>query len=337
MKKLLISLLTVLYSTTAISTDLTLNPGTINYTNPADAVTDFNLLTGAWNASGFESKLCSYSSVMNKAVIVSTSTLTGYTTRIDGSTYSIFSSGIPGIGWIMGAKDTNAPLWTPLTNLETTVYPYTSGQTGSITLGARMRFAFVKLPGSINLGANYFPKQKIADFKCYRGGNIYTALANIYINTSIINVAALSCKVTTPKNVSIPLGTHSSSDLPPVNGNFGSFSSNVELECQSGVTPWMTISDASNSANLSNIIELSPDSTATGVGVQVFYNNESSARFLGTDSSSKGNLNQFQVGNKTVSSDQVVNIPLNFKYIRTLDTVTPGNANAAATVTFSYQ
>jgi len=337
MKKLLLCLSMATYSVVGHSANLTLSSPAIQYINPADAVTDLNLLTGSWNASGAQNRFCEYTSNMNKAVIESSSPLSTYTTQIDGVTYSIFSSNMPGIGWIMGAKDTNAPNWTPLTNSQTTVYPFSAGQTGSTSLGSNVRFAFVKLPGNLSIGSNAFPQQKIADFKCYRNSTILTSQAAIYINTTTINVNALACQVATAKNIAIPLGEFSITELPPVNGNFGEYSTTVELSCDSGVTPWMTVSDASNSANTSNIIQLTPDSDAQGVGVQVFYNNEVIAKSLGLDSSSKNNLNQFRVGGKTTMAAQQVSVPLNFKYIRTQQSVTPGEANASATVTFSYQ
>ncbi len=338
MKKKLLCLLFVLPAMSGYSANLALSPAIINYQNPVDAVSDFNLLTGGWNATGSQPRFCDSTTVFNRAVITSSNPSSGYTTTIDGSTYTIFSSNMPGIGWIMGARDTNAPLWTPLTNSTTQVYPFTGGSTGgSTSLGANVQFAFVKLPGNLSTGANTFPAQKIATFACYRNTTTLAQSANITVNASQINVQALACQVTTAKNVAIPLGEFNLGQLPPVNGNFGEYSSTVELSCDSDVTPWMTISDASNAGNTSNVIKLSPDSTASGVGVQVFYNNQPMAKPLGLDSSSKGNPNQFQVNNKTTGNGQHVSVPLQFKYIRTEQVVTPGDANAAATVTFSYQ
>ncbi|WP_422528274.1 fimbrial protein [Serratia fonticola] len=338
MKKKLLCLLLALPAVTGYSTNLTLNPATISYQNPTDAVSDFNLLTGGWNATDSQRPFCQNSTpIFNRAVISSHNLSSGYTTTISGSTYTIFTSNMPGIGWIMGARDPNAPLWTPLTNSDTQVYPFVGGGTNNtVTLGAYVQFAFVKLPGNLPVGANMFPSQKIATFSCYQN-EVLMQSADILVNTTQINVQALACQVTTAKNVAIPLGEFSLEQLPPVNGNFGEFSSTVELSCDSGLTPWMTISDASNTGNTSNVIKLSPDSTASGVGVQVFYNNQTVAKSLGLDTSSKGNPNQFQVNNKTTSNGQHVSVPLQFKYIRTEQVVTPGDANAAATVTFSYQ
>lgn len=343
MNKILLSLWVATYSMAGYSANLSLAPAAITYSSPADSVIDLNLLTGSWNATGNQVRFCEVpnaSGNMTKAVIVSSSPSSGYNTVMAGITYTIFSSNIPGIGWIMGARDTNAPAWTPLTQNETQVYPFSdSGTGGSTSFGANVQFAFVKLPGNLNPGSNIFSSQKIADFTCYRNGT-FVQTANINVNTTNINVQALSCEVTSAKSVSIPLGGangFSTTVLPPVNGNFGEYSTDVSLRCNSGIVPWMTLTDASNAGNTSNIIGLSPNSTASGVGVQVFYNNEATAKSLGLDSSSKGNPNQFQVGNRTTGDGQIVTIPLNFKYIRAQESVTPGDANAAATVTLSYQ
>lgn len=323
----------------AYSTDANLSVTPIDYNNPADSITDFNLLTGTWNASE-QVQFCPYegsgNSPKDKGAIVSSSELSGYSMKLEGVTYTIFSSKMAGIGWIMGAKDTAAPLWTPLNSTETVVYPYLNSSSQSNNLGANVRFAFVKLPGNLPMGVNTFSKQEIAKFKCYFKNKLVQT-ASINVNTATINVASLACKVNSAKNVPIPLGVFMSNDLPAISKNFGNFSTSVDLSCDSGVIPWMTISDASNSNNITDIINLSPDSTATGIGVQVFYNNQTVAKSLGLDSTSKGNPNQFQVGSKTTGNGQLVSIPLEFKYIRTQEVVTPGDANAAATVTFSYQ
>ncbi|WP_419236849.1 fimbrial protein [Serratia fonticola] len=337
-KKLLLLLIPAFFISPAYSLDANLSVPPINYQKPMDAVTDLGLLTGGWNATASQ-EFCTQTESgrqVNKGVIASESPQSGYTTVLDGVTYTIFSSDMNGIGWIMGAKDTNAPTWTPLTTAETVVYPYNSSVVIYPNIGANIRFAFVKLPGNLPMGPNTFTSQKIANFNCYLNTEFIQS-ASINVNSTIINVAALSCKVNTAKNVSIPLGSFTTSQLPAISKNFGDFSTNIELSCDSGVVPWMTISDASNSSNTSNIIQLSPDSTAAGVGVQVFYNNQATAKPLGLDSTSKDNLNQFQVGNRTTGNGQVVSIPLQFKYIRTQEAVTPGDANAAATVTFSYQ
>ncbi len=322
----------------ATGTNLALAPNSIDYSNPADSVTDGQLLTGGWNVTSQHQFCEDPTASMTRAMIVSSSSMSNMTTTLEGATYRIFSSSMPEVGWIMGAKDTLSPNWTPLTNNELTVFPFdASGENKKLrTLGAQVRFAFVKLPGTLPAGSNLFNGGKIADFKCYQGNNL-AATASISVNSTSINVKALSCKVSTPDTVSIALGEHITTSLPAVNGTFGGYPVEVQLNCQKGVVPWMTITDVSNSGNTTNILQLTADSTAKGVGVQVFYNNEGVAKRFGPDRASKGNTNQFFLGGKTATDNSLVSIPLNFKYIRTQSAVTPGTANAAATVTFSYQ
>lgn len=321
----------------AYCTDSQLYIGTIDYNKPVDSINDFALLTGGWNSNS-NAQFCPshQSGLKNKASIVSTSASSGYSAIMDGVNYTIFSTNMDGIGWIMGAKDTWAPAWTPLTLKETIVYPYPGQSAPQTNIGATIQFAFVKLPGYLSPGSHVLPPQKIADFKCYYNNNLLQTAA-VNVDTATINIAALTCNVTSAKNVPIPLGIFTTAELPAVGQNFGSYSTDVQLNCDSGVTPWMTISDASNSNNTSNVIKLTPNSTASGVGVQVFFNNEGAAKSLGLDSSSKGNKNQFQVNNKTTRNGQVVSVPLLFKYLRTEEKLNVGTANATATVTFSYQ
>lgn len=322
----------------AYGTDASLYIGAIDYNKPVDSVNDFNLLTGTWNSEQSTQFCPSTQSPgqKDKASIVSSSASSGYSAILDGVTYTIFSTNVDGIGWIMGAKDTWAPEWTPLTSKETIVYPFSGTSNPQVNIGANTRFAYVKLPGYLSPGQNILPAQKIGEFKCYFNNSLRQT-ASIYVQSATINIAALSCNVTSAKNVPIPLGVFTKSDLPSVGRNFGNYSTDVQLNCDSGVTPWMTITDASNSNNTSNVIVLSPDSTASGIGVQVFYNNESAAKSLGLDTSSKANKNQFQVGSITTKKGQIVSVPLTFKYIRTEENVNVGTANATATVTFSYQ
>ncbi len=330
------------YASPALSSvsDLTLSPSAINFANPSDSVIDFQLLSGVWNAETHKPKFCAkaniFSSDYKKGTIISASLASGYKANFDGVEYTIFTTNTPGVGWIMGAKDTNAPVWTPLTSNETMVFPFTGSGSQSSELGANVRFAFVKLPGGLKPGNNNFPSQNIARFVCTNTSN-GTETAMISVNTTSINVSALACRLSSASTVPVPLGEFDMSELPAVGGNFGDFQTSSELTCDSGVIPWMTISDASDSANISNVIKLSPDSVAKGVGVQVFYNSEAIAKNLGKDSSVKGNPNQFSIGTKTTSNNQIVSIPLGFKYIRTESDVVAGTANANATITFSYQ
>ncbi|WP_249022285.1 fimbrial protein, partial [Kluyvera ascorbata] len=72
---------------------------------------------------------------------------------------------------------------------------------------------------------------------------------------------------------------------------------------------------------------------ASGVGVQFFYNGNGPL-MMGPDSSAAGTTNQFFI--QTTSAAQTLSLPFQAQYIRTGD-LTPGSANALASITFSYQ
>jgi type 1 fimbria pilin len=80
-------------------------------------------------------------------------------------------------------------------------------------------------------------------------------------------------------------------------------------------------------------VTLTGDSTASGIGVQFFYNG-TGPLMMGPDSSSAGTTGQFFI--QTTSSAQTLSLPFQAQYIRTGELV-PGSANALASITFSYQ
>ena len=353
MKKLILGMLIInfiapLNTATARTIDQIVQTPSITFSNPADAITDFALLTNKWDFESSQSQMCNSSAETDhyaESTITSTQKNTGYTITQDGITYDIYETNAEGIGWIMGFKDRNASIWSPLTSHPVRVFPFQppyEGQAGfnpAVTLGAQIRFAYVKIPGKLIPGEYTLEAQNLALFSCryLATGKVESAI--VRSQESTITLAPLTCNVTNSRTVSVPMGEFYLNELPGMNRNFGQFDTAVELSCDKGILPAMTITDASDSGNVTDIITLSPDSTAKGVGVQVFYQNESLAKFLGPDSSNKGNTNQFFINNGqvTTTNNQAIQIPLNFKYIQTTQDVTPGSANAVATVTFSYQ
>jgi len=96
----------------------------------------------------------------------------------------------------------------------------------------------------------------------------------------------------------------------------------------------VTLTDATNTGNRSNVLTLSPDSQAKGVGIEVLKGDTVLA--YGPDSNATGNLNQWHAG--TISTGMsTFSIPLTARYVQTDPVVTPGSANGRATFTMSYQ
>uniref|UniRef100_UPI00128F9A61 fimbrial protein n=1 Tax=Aquitalea pelogenes TaxID=1293573 RepID=UPI00128F9A61 len=104
----------------------------------------------------------------------------------------------------------------------------------------------------------------------------------------------------------------------------------LPLNCPSPVNLYMTITDISAPGQTSNIVSLTSDSTAKGVGIQIQRNGQ--PVFMGPDSSAAYTTNQFLVG--TLSGS--INIPFSANYIRT-GPVTGGSVKAITTFTLSYQ
>ncbi|NTY34966.1 type 1 fimbrial protein [Burkholderia diffusa] len=112
---------------------------------------------------------------------------------------------------------------------------------------------------------------------------------------------------------------------------------NIGLQCSGGTRDaktrmYITLTDATNPGNRSDVLTLTNASTAKGVGIRIM-NGTTPVRY-GPDSSEAGNPNQWFV---TEAGNQTVNIPLSARYVRTSDTLKAGTADAVATFTMSYQ
>ncbi|KVW42725.1 hypothetical protein WK95_13500 [Burkholderia ubonensis] len=87
---------------------------------------------------------------------------------------------------------------------------------------------------------------------------------------------------------------------------------------------------------MGNILSLDRESTATGVGIQLFKFGESTPIKFGPDSSAIGNSNQWYV-DASSASPTLITIPFVAKYVKNGPNVVPGSVKAQSTITFSYQ
>ncbi|ALL68001.1 Fimbrial protein precursor [Paraburkholderia caribensis MBA4] len=106
----------------------------------------------------------------------------------------------------------------------------------------------------------------------------------------------------------------------------------LSLSCATGAKVLITLSDSVNPANRSTALQLSPDSTAQGIGVQILNSSGSPVAF-GPDSAAPGNTNQWTIGD---SPNGTLQVPLTARYVRT-GSVSAGSVKALATFTMSYQ
>lgn len=92
------------------------------------------------------------------------------------------------------------------------------------------------------------------------------------------------------------------------------------------------MTDQTTPSNTSSVVTLTGDSTASGIGVQFFYNG-TGPLMMGPDSSAAGTTGQFFI--QTTSAAQTLSLP--FGRSTSNRRLVPGSANATASITFSYQ
>ncbi|WP_232470848.1 fimbrial protein [Caballeronia hypogeia] len=106
----------------------------------------------------------------------------------------------------------------------------------------------------------------------------------------------------------------------------------LSLTCQTGAKVLITLTDAVNPANRGTSLQLTADSSAAGIGIQIL-NTAGSPVVFGADSATPGNANQWPIGD---SPNGMLQIPLTARYVRT-GAVTAGTVKGLATFTMSYQ
>lgn len=142
------------------------------------------------------------------------------------------------------------------------------------------------------------------------------------VNTCSVNSSALN--VTLP-----PIYTNT---LPFPGDTTGNTSFNITLSCPQTTKLYITFTDTSNPSQTSNILSMKPDSTASGLALQIKQNGQ--AVSFGPDSNLLGNTNQLLIGDITGN----ISLPFSVNYIRTASSpLVAGALTAVASFTLSYQ
>ena len=247
----------------------------------------------------------------------------------NGVSYNIYSYST-GIGIILSVQNANDTISKPLSliQLSSVLLPIISN--GDFYTTYRVRFIrYSKIPqGSISITQAF---AMIAQDWLYSGvGNIAPNQQEVNFSATTINTQTASCTVNT-SNINVQLPSIPSSKFNSIGATTGSTPFYISINCPSPVNVYMTMTDNTNPASVSDIITARSDSTSKGLGIQVRQNN--TPILMGPDSSLAGNKNQFLAGNN-ISGIQT--IPLTANYIST-STVSVGTLKAVATFTMSYQ
>jgi type 1 fimbria pilin len=154
-------------------------------------------------------------------------------------------------------------------------------------------------------------------------------------NTAVVPI---TCTVTTP-GVSVNLPVVSLTALSAVGKTAGDTRFPIGLSCASGANVYITLGDATTSANTSALLTLAPSSTAQGIKLRIL--NSAGPVNFGPDSTEAGTTHQWLLG----ASGSVNGVLLTVQYYR--DDTNPsggapaalsaGSVHAQATFTMSYQ
>ncbi|WP_196766787.1 fimbrial protein [Burkholderia territorii] len=257
-----------------------------------------------------------------------------------GKAYPIYETTIPGVGLAIAVRPFAlltyfdwVPLEEPYTELER-IYPFNTYTNAEFEVRATP-----VVSGPVKSGTYSFSAQsvKFETFAEPSGERLSPTRLTTKISLSA-TVAARVCKVTS--------GLDAVVDMPAVTvssfGGVGSVSSqaaqpfSVKLDCEENVRVHATMTDANNPANVSDVLSLSPESTASGVGIRILRNNGTVPVRFGPDSSNPGNTNQWYI-TTTPSTGGRVTVPFVAKYVKSGQQVSTGSVKARSTITFSYQ
>ncbi len=335
MRLLFLALLFMTSQAFALSwtSDITLSPTPMTWSGPADSIVPGKTIGSEWSASASVSEVfwCGLVFTCSKGTLEPSSSMiaTGITVVVNGANYMVFETGVPGIGFILGLKDYNGTTYVPMQTGITQSYPADGTNGYATALGWSAKVTFIKTGVPLKSGIYQTPTINAAILTAY---NNEIKTAKVIINPTTLTVTASGCTVGT-KSASVDLGAIDIHTLPVTGSTSPSGEFTVSLSCDENVAVNAVMSDQTTPSNASSIVTLTGDSTASGIGVQFFYNGTGPLT-MGPDSSAAGTAGQFYI--QSTSAAQTLSLPFQAQYIRTGELV-PGSANALASITFSYQ
>ena len=165
------------------------------------------------------------------------------------------------------------------------------------------------------------------------------AVLNLYGGITLTPQTPPTCSFASGGPVQASLGSVSAMSFKGVGSTSVARPFSIDLTCKGGdgktsIDAYVTLTDATKPGNRSQVLALSPDSQAKGVGIEVLSG--TTVLGYGPDSNAAGNFNQWKAG--TVSPGATsYSLPLTTRYVQTDPVVTVGTANGRATFTMSYR
>ena len=164
------------------------------------------------------------------------------------------------------------------------------------------------------------------------GGNATKSTLNFGYTMNSVMVAA--CAVV-KSDIAVSMQNVHVSELPATGATAYPTNFGIDLTCESSARPQITLTDAATPFNQTTELTLAPGSTASGIAIQIIYN-DTLVRLgpapIYYSGSGPAITNALDLGN--VSGE--IHLPFTARYKRTGD-ITPGTILGRATFTFTYQ
>lgn len=245
-----------------------------------------------------------------------------YVMTINGE--RVYSTNIAGIGYSLGIEDTsyctNIFYITSSSN-EVQICWKKMAILSTYTASAKPRLKFYKTAQTTGSGT---VSSMQAGVTFLNDAGVQRSEPSLMMSSFTVSTTA--CSVTN-SSIKVPLGSVLSTNFTGVGSTAAEKNFTIDLDCDASTRVNLTLEGAQDSSGAAGVLALTQattGATASGVGVQVLYNN-SPVTF--------GSM--FNVG--IAATKGAYAIPLTARYYQTTEKVTGGQANSLATFTVTYQ
>ncbi|EKA0956305.1 TPA: fimbrial protein [Escherichia coli] len=233
---------------------------------------------------------------------------------LSGYGNGVYNTNLPGVGLRLSFASTGRVLPYEIS------YPYSAGGTWLSIPGDGIKGELIKT-GDITSGT-------LTDGVLARASVVNQFyFANVTLNGSNI-VTAAACQVTS-RDVYVDLGDHDKNEFSGAGDGTEWKTFNIDLQCDNSARINVQIDATQDASNIPGVMRLDSgggDTTASGVGVELWYRYTNAPVQFGQ-----------VLSNYWTSGGGPEKVQLQAHYRQTADTVTAGQANATATFTLSYK
>lgn len=249
------------------------------------------------------------------------------------SSWSVYDTSIPGISVAVQVRDSHVATWFPSSEPSKPVYLRHHGNNGGWYYFRVKAYLIIKDDAKLMPGT-YVINQKIGKSALSNLSSttvfqpIGGALGEVDVSLSAtVNVIGASCDVNAgDTNQTVTMPTSSVNNFSGVGSSTGTSSFQIRVTCGLGANVHMFMEDANAVANTGQFLQLSGDSTASGVGVEIYANGSDTPVSYGRD-------NLWLLSSTATTH----NIPFVAKYVQTDATIQAGTVNAQTVFNLFYK